>query len=328
MIRWSYFWRKRSNWWALLIIFLFVATAVIAPWIAPPPDPDNPSPFKGVGQSFERMPHPPTTDNPLGTMPQIDSLPLFGVAPGQDAYYEWDILYTLIWGTRSALRFGLIVTFLTAVIGITIGALSAYWGGRANSILMNITDAFLAFPIIAALWVIQRTLFSQVLAFFPDPENWRWWEQLLVNWKINPIMLTLILFSWMPYARMVNATVAQLRNTEYVQAAVAMGASGSRLLRHHLLPNAISPIVVLMARDVGGMVVLATTFVFIGFGGDIAWAIILVASRDFVIGLGGNPFVYWWTFVPVALALTLFALGWNLLGDGLNEAMNPRQNRQ
>ncbi|NJN55703.1 MAG: ABC transporter permease subunit [Anaerolineae bacterium] len=129
-------------------------------------------------------------------------------------------------------------------------------------------------------------------------------------------MLTLILFSWMPYARMTNATVSQLRQTEYIQAAIALGASGPRLLRRHLLPNALSPVIVLMARDVGGMVVLAATFVFIGFGGDIAWAIMLVASRDFVIGLGGNPFVYWWAFVPIALALTLFALGWNLLGDG------------
>jgi len=249
------------------------------------------------------------------------------MASGQDAYNEWDIYYTLIWGTRSALRFGLVVTGLTAVIGITIGAFSAYWGGRPNRILMSFTDAFLAFPVIAALWVIQRTLFSQVLSFFPNYDTWRWWEHLLADWNINPIMITLILFSWMPYARMTNATVSQLRHSEYVQAAIAMGASGPRLLRRHLLPNAMSPVIVMMARDVGGMVVLAATFVFIGFGGDIAWAIMLVASRDFVIGLGGNPFVYWWSFVPVALALTLFALGWNLLGDGLNEAMTPRRAR-
>lgn len=327
MIQWRYFWRKKANWLALLLISFFVVTAVAAPWLAPPPDPENPLPFKGVGRSFNRLPGPPTAENWLGTIPQIEILPLFGVAPGQDAYHEWDVYYTVIWGTRSALRFGLAVTTITAVIGITIGALSAYWGGRANRVLMSITDAFLAFPLVAALWVIQRTLFGQVLAFFPTVENWRWWEHLLANWHINPIMLTLILFCWMPYARMTNATVSQLRQTAYVQAAIALGASGPRLLRRHLLPNALSPVIVLMARDVGGMVVLAATFVFIGFGGDIAWAIMLVASRDFVIGLSGNPFVYWWAFVPIALALTLFALGWNLLGDGLNEAMNPRRSR-
>lgn len=327
MIQWRYFWRRRSNWLALLLLLLFVTMAVGAPWLAPPSDPANPLPFKSLGQSIQRTPRPPSPENILGTIPQIAVLPLFGVSPGQDAYYEWDIYYTLIWGTRSALRFGLVVTLLTAVIGITIGALSAYWGGRAERLLMSITDAFLAFPIIAALWVIHRTLFSQVLAFFPDPETWRWWEHLLAAWKINPIMLTLILFCWMPYARMTNTTVSQLRQTAFVEAAVALGASGTRLLRHHLLPNALSPIIVLMARDVGGMVVLAATFVFIGFGGDIAWAIMLVAGRDFVVGRSGNPFFYWWAFVPIALALTMFALSWNLLGDGLNEAMNPRRSR-
>ncbi len=327
MIQWRYFWRKRSNWLALLLILLFVTTAVAAPWLAPPNDPANPLPFKSLGQSIQRVPRPPSPENILGTIPQITTLPLFGVAPGQDAFYEWDVYYTLIWGTRSALRFGLVVTLLTAVIGITIGAFSAYWGGRAERLLMSITDAFLAFPVIAALWVIHRTLFSQVFAFFPDPETWRWWEHLLVEWKINPIMLTLILFCWMPYARMTNTTVAQLRQTAFVEAAVALGASGTRLLRHHLLPNALSPVIVLMARDVGGMVVLAATFVFIGFGGDIAWAIMLVAGRDFVVGRSGNPFFYWWAFVPIALALTLFSLSWNLLGDGLNEAMNPRRSR-
>ncbi|NJN55704.1 MAG: hypothetical protein HC804_13710 [Anaerolineae bacterium] len=168
MIQWRYFWRRRSNWLALLLILLFVITAVAAPWLAPPDDPENPLPFRGVGQSFERIPRPPTAENRLGTIPQIDTLPLFGVAPGQDAYHEWDVYYTLIWGTRSALRFGLIVTAMTAVIGIAVGALSAYWGGRLNRVMMSVTDAFLAFPIIAAVWVIQRTLFSQVLAFFSE----------------------------------------------------------------------------------------------------------------------------------------------------------------
>ena len=73
------------------------------------------------------------------------------------------------------------------------------------------------------------------------------------------------------------------------------------------------------------MVVIASALTFIGFGGDIAWAIMLVSARDYVLGLSGNPFIYWWTFLPIALALTLFALAWNLLGDGLNVALNPRK---
>ena len=325
MIRWRYFFRQWQNWLAILIILLFAISAIFAPLLAPPSDPENTTPFQIVDQSFTRIPLPPDEQNILGTVPQILNLPLFGIAPGQDASYQWDVYFTLVWGTRSAFRFGLVVTVITAVIGIIIGIISAYWGGLLNRLLMGISDAFLAFPVIAALWVIQRTLFSQLYSFFPEPESWRWWEHLLNNLKISPIMLTLILFSWMPYARMMNASITQLRQADYIEAAVAMGATGSRIIRKHLLPNAISPTIVLMARDVGGMVVLAAAFIFIGFGGDIAWGIVLVSSRDYVIGLGGNPFIYWWSFLPIALALTFFALGWNLLGDGLNSAMNPHR---
>jgi peptide/nickel transport system permease protein len=327
MIRWRYFFRRGQNWFAISLILLFVVVAILAPWLAPPDDPENDTPFQAVDQTFSRIPLPPDERSILGTVPQIQNLPLFGIAPGQDASYQWDVYYTLVWGTRSALRFGLEVTVITAVFGVLIGVVSAYWGGLPNRLLMGITDAFLAFPVIAALWVIQRTLFSQLHNFFPDPETWRWWEQLLHTLKINPIMLALILFSWMPYARMMNASITQLRQADFIEAAIAMGASGPRLIGKHLLPNAISPTMVLIARDIGGMVVLAAAFTFIGFGSDIAWGIILVSSRDYVIGLGGNPFVYWWSFVPFALALTLFALGWNLLGDGLNSAMNPHHSR-
>jgi peptide/nickel transport system permease protein len=175
--------------------------------------------------------------------------------------------------------------------------------------------------------VIQRALFGRLYDPFLDLTTLNWWETILYTSKANPIMLALILFSWMPYARLVNTTISQSKHTEYVAAARALGASEGRILFRHLLPNSISPAIILIARDIGGMVVLASAFTFIGFGGDIAWAIVLVSSRDFVIGLGGNPFVYWWSFVPVALALTLFAGGWNLLGDGLNAALDPRRTK-
>ena len=83
-------------------------------------------------------------------------------------------------------------------------------------------------------------------------------------------------------------------------------------------------IVVLGARDVGAMVILATAFTFIGLGGSTEWGMLLVAGRDYVIGAGGNPLTYWWVFVPTTLALILFGIGWNLLGDGLNTVLDPR----
>jgi peptide/nickel transport system permease protein len=112
-----------------------------------------------------------------------------------------------------------------------------------------------------------------------------------------------------------------------VRAARALGATEFRIILRHLLPNAIAPAIVYLARDIGGVVVLASALTFIGFGGDIAWAIMLVSAREFVVGLSGNPFIYWWSFLPVALALTVFGLAWNLLGDGLNVALNPRNRK-
>jgi peptide/nickel transport system permease protein len=327
MINWRQFLRQRQNWLAIFLVLFFALVALAAPILSPPDDPENPLPFKVTDQSFNRIPVPPSKDNLLGTVPQIENLPQFGIGLGQDASYHWDVLHTLIWGTRSAFRFGLVVSLTAAVLGVVIGAVGAYFGGRVDRLLLFVTDSFLAFPVIAVAWLLQRTWFAGIFNPFLEPSNLSPFEYVLWTLRLNPIMLALIMFSWMPYARIVNTTVSQLRTAEYVTAARAMGATESRIIFRHLLPNAISPAIVYLARDIGGVVVIASALTFIGFGGDIAWAIMLVGSREFVLGLGGNPFVYWWSFVPIALALTVFALAWNLLGDGLNVALNPRKSK-
>ncbi|MEZ4518975.1 MAG: ABC transporter permease subunit [Chloroflexota bacterium] len=96
-------------------------------------------------------------------------------------------------------------------------------------------------------------------------------DAFLYSSRIDPTMITLILFSWMPYARLMNTQVRTAMQSEYVRAAQSIGATGPRIIRYHLLPNTIAPAIVLAARDVGGMVVLACAFIFIGFGGNVAW---------------------------------------------------------
>ena len=327
MIVWRRFFTERQNWLGLIIVGLFIVVAISAPWLAPQPADGEPSPFKVVGQRLDRTPDPPSAESPLGTVPQINLLPRFGIAPGQDASYQWDVYHTLIWGTRSALRFGLVVTVATASLGILVGAISGYAGGAVNRLLMRTTDAFLVFPSIAAVWLFNRLLFTRVLSRFVELSELSWWENVLYHLEIDPVMLALIAFSWMPYARIINASVSWLKQEEYVLAAKAIGATGPRILFRHLLPNAIAPAIVLAARDVGGLVILATAFIFIGIGGNVAWGILLVGARDYIIGIGGNPLSHWWVFLPVSLALTLFGIGWNLLGDGLNTTLNPRTRR-
>ena len=201
---------------------------------------------------------------------------------------------------------------------------------------MGITDGFLSFPIIAGVVLIQQlittTLYNTGVRFSPGisgrvtpyfffPEGV---SQLidLMN-KIDPILIAFILFSWMPYARIMNTIVHRVKQEPYIEASRAQGAGHSRLIFKHLIPNSISPIIVLAARDVGWMVLLQSTFSFIGMGDSSPWGILLARGRDWII-TGGGMLTYWWVFLPATIALVLFGIGWNLLGDGLNDAINPR----
>jgi peptide/nickel transport system permease protein len=121
--------------------------------------------------------------------------------------------------------------------------------------------------------------------------------------------------------------VARLKQEEYAMAARTIGATHLRIILRHLLPNGIAPAIVMAARDVGGMVILEAAFTFIGVGGGSPWGMLLVSGRDWIIGPGGNPLAYWWVFLPATLAVILFGVGWNLLGDGLNSALDPRAAR-
>lgn len=311
-----------QNWLGLILVVSFFLIAIAAPLLSPN-DPDNPGWMKVVGKSTDFQPHPPSPEAPLGTLSK-----------------QISVYHALIWGSRSALVFGLSVTLLVAVIGTLIGTVSAYFGGFLNNFLMRISDAFLAFPIIAAIVLIQQiitiTIANLGISYNPFggyvivrdglpyelPETLKIWLDFLE--KIDPVTISLILFSWMPYARIMNTTVMRIKNVEYVEAARVSGARNSRIIFKHLIPNAIAPMIVLAARDIGGMVVLQATFVFIGFGQGSPWAMLLVNGRDWIYSPGGI-FTYWWVFLPAILALILFGIGWNLLGDGLNDALNPRE---
>ena len=280
----------------LVIVCFFVAVAIAAPSLAPREDPDVASDFRRVGRTFDRVPHPPSEVARMGTL------------SGQI-----DVFFTVVWGTRSALRFGLLAAFGSATIGTLIGLVSGYLGGWVNKLVMGIVDAFLAFPAIAGLWLVQRVFFSA-----DQGGAFTGLAHFLSMTRAEPLLVTLILFSWMPYARIINAGTLRLKQADYVQAARALGSGGTRILLRHLLPNSISPVIVLVARDIGGMVMLAAAFTFVGFSGGSSWGGLLALGRDWIIGPGGNPFTYWWTYLPATLALLLFGIGWNLLGDGLN----------
>jgi peptide/nickel transport system permease protein len=298
-----------QNWIGLGIVSFFIVIAIAAPALSPPEGTDFFKIFfKRSIEPQERQssPQPPNWENPLGTLP-----------------HGFDVYHSLVWGARSAIRLGLIVAFGSAILGIVIGAVGGYVGGPFNQFVLWATDSFLAFPTIAGV-VLFRSLLGLSMASGPPtgpPSPIRW---LFLTLRMDPVMIALILFSWTRYARLINANVSRMKGLPYIQASRALGAGSGRVLLRHLIPNAISPAIVLISTDIGSAVILAATFTFVGLGGSSPWGSIIVMGRDWIIGPGGNPFVYWWTFVPASLALILFGIGWNLLGDGLNTALEPR----
>ncbi len=295
-----------------------VTIAALAPVISPPLDEKDPA-FNQV-TGFADPPVPPNEDFLLGTFTG-----------------GFDVLHTLIWGTRSALTFGLSIALTTAAIGIFVGAASSLTGGAIGRLGMRITDAFLAFPILAGVMLFTQLLRPTTVGSITTPLNPL--QEFIASVQIEPISLAMILFSWMSYSRLTFVSIEQQKHQEYVTAARVMGLSSWKVFFRHILPNMISPLMVLLSRDVGGMVILEAAFAFIGIKpltfsaltGFIAptifagpeWGHMLASAKNWIIGptLG---FAYWWTFVPVTIALITFSVSWQLLGQRINEALNPR----
>jgi peptide/nickel transport system permease protein len=312
------FFSRWQNVLGFVIVAVYFGIALAAPRLAPG------SPRISVeitkANNFGNVPLPPSSALPLGSI----STGILGE--------QLNVFNVVVNGTRSALVFGLTVALVTAAFGVLIGVTAAYLGGWVNNLIMRITDAFLAFPAIVGVVLFEQLLSiarqmsgSQIIVInglvqqtgTPSPMQ-HFFE------RFDPVLVALILFSWMPYARIMNAVILYAKEADYVQAARALGAGGGRILFRHLIPNTISPAVVLLARDIGGMVVMQATLTFIGLGGQSTWGGLLATGRRWIIGPGGNPLTYWWVFVPATLALVFFGIGWNLLGDGLNDWLNPR----
>jgi len=289
----------------ILIVLVFVLVAAAAPLIAPPENPENPYIMPHFG--FGSFPQPPSPEHPLGLMARQN-----------------DVLYGLVWGTRTALKVGLFVTLGRLLIGAVLGLISGHYGGWLDALLMRVTDAFMAFPVIAAV-MVMIALFGRELSAMPSDRLF-----LAPSRQEQVIILTLVAFGWMSYARVLRGNVLAEREKDYMQAAQSIGANNRRTIFRHLLPNVTQGLFVLVASDIGAVVVLLTMFTFIGLvrsamgSMEADWGQMLSVSRDWIVGSPSNAFEYWYTYVPVSVAILLFSVGWNLIGDGLRDVMDPR----
>jgi peptide/nickel transport system permease protein len=317
---WTFF-RRWENYLALVLVLTFIFVAVAAPMLAPIQD-EQQGIFRRAGRASELTPHPPSENAKLGTLPG-----------------NIDVFYLIVWGTRSALQFGLLVAVIAFVLGVAFGAMAGYAGGLLNNVMMRVADAFLTFPVIAGVFFIRQIIEMAVTArgghYYPNPASMNMsttvfffdtpdpFASFLL--ALDPVLIGIIVFSWMPVARLVNTMVMTIKNMEFVQAAHSIGGSPLWIIRKHLIPNSIGPAVVLATRDVGSAVILQATLTFIGMGGGAPWGMLLAIGRNWVIGAHGNLLQSWWIYLPATIVVILFGVGWNMLGDGIQAALEPHR---
>lgn len=224
-----------------------------------------------------------------------------------------DIYSRLIYGLRVSLIIGVFSAIFATIVGVTVGSIAGLRGGRFDDALMRVTDIFLAFPFLVALLVVRN--FLGELSFLEPIVGERT--------SIRFIILLFVIFGWMGVARLVRGSVLALKEREFVEASRALGASNTRVIFKHLLPNSIGPILVAATNAVVAAIIGEATLSFFGFGpdagsGDTSLGLLVGEARGAV--LAG----YWWMIVFPCALLVLVALSINFIGDGLRDATDPK----
>jgi peptide/nickel transport system permease protein len=281
----------------LSLILFFVALALLAPFIARPGDPtQGGDPFLIPHEGYEYYPKPPNSKH------------LFGTMSGQ-----YDIFYGCIWGTITSFRIGLVTVGISLIIGLSLGVFAGYFGGITDEILMRFTDIIFAFPTL----ILAMAL---IVVLVPMGIN-----------RLDAIVISIVVIGWPGYARVIRGEVLRVKNEDYIEAAKSIGCSDLRVIIKHILPNAIYPIVIMATLDIGTIVILAAALSFLGLGapwGYADWGWMISQARNFIYSNPTNPYVYWYAFIIPGVFISLFVLGWNLLGDAFRDILDPTVRRR
>ena len=279
--------KNKTSLCGLLLVAFFGAVALCAPMLAPVQNEHNP--YQLPQSSYQITPQPPSADHWFGTTEQ-----------------QYDLYYGIVWGARLAFKIGITVTALAFLIGLAVGGIAAYFGGKVDETLMRLTDVVFAVPSLVLAMVIAAML-------GPDLKN---------------MMIALTAVAWPSYARLVRGDILSVKQRNYVTAARTLGAGGPRIFLRHIVPNSIYPSVVVASLDIGYVVLTAASLSFLGLGaqpGTADWGQLIAMARNWVLGTPSNSLAYWYTVVVPGGAIFLFVLGWNLLGDAFRDILDPRQ---
>jgi peptide/nickel transport system permease protein len=270
--------RRRTALFGMLVVLGVLLAAAFAPLVAP---------FDPLEQDIgQRLREPGWQDaqgrvHPLGT-----------------DHLGRDILSRIVFGSRIALVVGLAAVVISGLLGMLIGLLAGYFGGRVDDFLMRLADIQLAFPfILLAIAVIG-----------------------VLGPSLRNIIIVIGVSSWVVYARVVRGEVLSIREREYVQAAIALGSQHWRVLRQHVLPNTLTPWLVVATQDMARVIVIESALSFLGLGVQPptpTWGGMLADGRVYLS-------TAWWLATFPGLAILITVLGINLFGDGLRDTLDPR----
>jgi len=266
------FFRNKVAVIGLFMVGLMIFCAVFGPAIAPYPP--------NTTSVRERL-QPPSAAHFMGT----------------DDYGR-DIFSRLLYGAGLSLQIAVIAQGISVSLGVTLGLISGWYGGRVDDLIMRLTDAIFAIPSLIFLIV---------------------WVSILQPSK-ESIFIALGLIGWAADARMMRSQVLTMKEREFVLAARAMGASAPRIMLFHLLPNCLAPTIVLASLGIAGVILAESGLSFLGLGVQIpnpSWGSMINAGKDFTLSA-------WWYAIFPGVAIMLTVLGFNFVGDGLRDALDPK----
>jgi peptide/nickel transport system permease protein len=307
----------------LVLVVVIVLVAVFAPLIAP----HNPT-----AQNLNKTELPPVgftktvnettaqmVDGELKTVTNVTTVEAELSHPlGTDGLGR-DMLSRVIYGARTSLLVGILGTLLAVLVGVPVGLVAGYSGGTIDDGLMRVADVSLAFPSLV-LAVALIGLWGRATVSIPDPFVATGVVSGMPPTTTLPVTVVIVvgLVNWVWFARVARGEALSLRQQEYVKAARALGASDVRIIWRHILPNAMTPIIVLGTVQIAAIILLESALSFLGFSGTtLSWGFDISQGQDYVSS--GQ----WWIATMPGLAIMLSVIGINLVGDWFRDALDP-----
>lgn len=213
-----------------------------------------------------------------------------------------DIFSRIIFGSRIDLAVVFVVTAVALSIGFALGLIVGYWGGWLDNLIMRINDVFMSIPYLVLAMAVAAAL---------SP-------------GLRSVVIAMIVAWWRGYARLARGEVLSVKEEEYIEAAKALGASSPRVLIRHVIPNITAPILIYATLDIGSVVITLASLSFLGYGVQPPtpeWGVMVTAGRDYLLN-------QWWMMVFPGLIIASLVLGFNLLGDSLRDAFDPKLQKQ